>query len=86
MTPGDLIVMVVQDTLIQSGINLLFSGMTVVFIFLLLLIVSIYTLRAIFSMTAIQHAKVDLVDEPGESPSNNKHHQIIKEVMENIRS
>ena len=86
MTPGDLIVMVVQDTLIQSGINLLFSGMTVVFIFLLLLILSIYILRVIFSMTTTQNAKVHLTNEPGESPSNNKHHQIIKEVLENIRS
>ena len=86
MTPGALIIMVVQDTLIQSGITLLFSGMTVVFIFLLLLILSIYILRAIFSRISTQDSKVSFVNELGQPSPNTKHHQIIKEVLENIRS
>ena len=78
--------MVVQDTLIQSGITLLFSGMTVVFIFLLLLILSIYILRAIFSRISMQDSKVSFVNELGQPSPSNRHHQIIKEVLENIRS
>ena len=86
MTPGALIIMAVQDTLIQSGITLLFSGMTVVFIFLLLLILSIYILRAIFSRILTQDSKVSFVNELGQPSPDNTHHQIIKEVLENIRS
>ena len=37
-----------QDILIQEGMNLLYSGMVVVFSFLVLLIISVNILRVIF--------------------------------------
>ena len=44
-----------QDILIQEGMNLLYSGMTVVFTFLVLLIISVNLLRIFFS-SAKEHA------------------------------
>ena len=39
-----------QDILIEEGMNLLYSGMVVVFSFLVLLIISVNILRVIFSV------------------------------------
>ena len=73
-----------QDILIQEGMNLLYSGMTVVFTFLVLLIISVNLLRIFFS-SAKEHA----LDSSDLSPANVKneiHHKIIKEVLGDIRS
>ena len=73
-----------QDILIQEGMNLLYSGMTVVFTFLVLLIISVNVLRIFFSPTK-EHA----LDSNDLSPANVKneiHHKIIKEVLGGIRS
>ena len=73
-----------QDILIQEGMNLLYSGMTVVFTFLVLLIISVNLLRIFFSS-----AKEHVLDPSDLSPANVKneiHHKIIKEVLGGIRS
>ena len=72
-----------QDILIEEGMNLLYSGMVVVFSFLVLLIISVNILRVIFSV--LTQNKV----EEGFNPlveQNNIHHKIIKEVLGGIRS
>lgn len=72
-----------QDILIEEGMNLLYSGMIVVFSFLVLLIISVNILRIFFS--ALTQNKV----EEGFNPlveQNNIHHKIIKEVLGGIRS
>ena len=72
-----------QDILIEEGMNLLYSGMIVVFSFLVLLIISVNILRVIFSV--LTQNKV----EEGFNPlveQNNIHHKIIKEVLGGIRS
>ena len=73
-----------QDILIEEGMNLLYSGMIVVFSFLVLLIISVNILRIFFSALT-QNNKV----EEGFNPlveQNNIHHKIIKEVLGGIRS
>ena len=75
-----------QDILIQEGMNLLNSGMVVVFSFLLMLIISVNVLRVFFSSSV----KMNTSDSPNiESSSyvqNDVHHKIIKEIFGNIRS
>lgn len=75
-----------QDILIQEGMNLLYSGMVVVFSFLLMLIISVNVLRVFFSSSV----KMNTSDSPNvESSSyvqNDVHHKIIKEIFGNIRS
>lgn len=75
-----------QDILIQEGMNLLYSGMVVVFSFLLMLIISVNLLRVFFSSSV----KMNTSDSPNiESSSyvqNDVHHKIIKEIFGNIRS
>ena len=72
-----------QDILIEEGMNLLYSGMIVVFSFLVLLIISVNILRVIFSVLTQNNV------EEGFNPlveQNNIHHKIIKEVLGGIRS
>ena len=73
-----------QDILIEEGMNLLYSGMVVVFSFLVLLIISVNILRVIFSVLTQNKAEESfdllLVEQ------NNIHHKIIKEVLGGIRS
>ena len=73
-----------QDILIQEGMNLLYSGMTVVFTFLVLLIISVNVLRIFFSPTK-EHA-LDSNDLSLATVKNEIHHKIIKEVLGGIRS
>ena len=73
-----------QDILIQEGMNLLYSGMTVVFTFLVLLIISVNVLRIFFSSTK-EHA-LDSNDLSPVTVKNEIHHKIIKEVLGGIRS
>ena len=73
-----------QDILIQEGMNLLYSGMTVVFTFLVLLIISVNVLRIFFSLTK-EHA-LDSNDLSPATVKNEIHHKIIKEVLGGIRS
>ena len=75
-----------QDILIQEGMSLLYSGMVVVFSFLLMLIISVNLLRIFFSSSVNKN-----INNPGDinlSPpvQNNVHHKIIKEVLGGIRS
>ena len=75
-----------QDILIQEGMSLLYSGMVVVFSFLLMLIISVNLLRIFFSSSVNKNT-----NSPGDINSsppaqNNVHHKIIKEVLGGIRS
>ena len=75
-----------QDILIQEGMSLLYSGMVVVFSFLLMLIISVNLLRIFFSSSVNKN-----INNPGDINSlppvqNNVHHKIIKEVLGGIRS
>ena len=70
-----------QDILMQEGMNLLYSGMVVVFSFLLLLIISVNLLRIVFS----SEAQGTELTAP-KNPKNDVHHKIIKEVLGGIRS
>tara|TARA_B100001109_G_scaffold72750_1_gene59428 strand:+ start:921 stop:1154 length:234 start_codon:yes stop_codon:yes gene_type:complete len=74
-----------QDVLMQEGINLLYSGMIVVFSFLILLIISVNLLRIFFALLIqINQAENDF--DPLQEEQNNIHHKIIKEVLGGIRS
>ena len=73
-----------QDILIEEGMNLLYSGMVVVFSFLVLLIISVNILRVIFSV--LTQNKADESFDPLLVEQNNIHHKIIKEVLGGIRS
>ena len=69
------------STLIESGINLLLTGMIVVFFFLLALIISIYLLRLLFSESS--NNSIPEVSNLSVNGSIDKiHEQIIHEVME----
>jgi Na+-transporting methylmalonyl-CoA/oxaloacetate decarboxylase gamma subunit len=74
-----------ESTLIESGINLMLTGMIVVFFFLLALIVSIYLLRSLFSVPS--NNIVTLASNPNpnprvDGPIDKIHERIINEVME----
>jgi len=69
-----------ESTLIESGINLLLTGMVVVFLFLLTLIVSIYLLKLFFSESSPQLAAATSSFKA--DASSKVHERIIKEVME----
>ena len=73
-----------QDILIEEGMNLLYSGMVVVFSFLVLLIISVNLLRVIFSVLTQNNAEESF--DPLLVEQNNIHHKIIKEVLGGIRS
>ena len=68
-----------QDILIEEGMNLLYSGMVVVFSFLVLLIISVNILRVIFSV--LTQNKAEERFDPLLVEQNNIHHKIIKEVL-----
>jgi Na+-transporting methylmalonyl-CoA/oxaloacetate decarboxylase gamma subunit len=70
-----------QDILMQEGMNLLYSGMVVVFSFLLLLIISVNLLRILFS-----GAPQENISDLSSTVKNDVHHKIIKEVLAGIRS
>ena len=75
-----------QDILIQEGISLLYSGMVVVFSFLLMLIISVNLLRILFS-SSVNKNTINPNDINSSPPvQNNVHHKIIKEVLGGIRS
>ena len=65
----------------QEGMNLLYSGMVVVFSFLLLLIISVNLLRMLFS-----GAPQENISDLSSTVKNDVHHEIIKEVLGGIRS
>jgi Oxaloacetate decarboxylase, gamma chain. len=65
-----------QDILIEEGMNLLYSGMVVVFSFLVLLIISVNILRVIFSVLTQNKAEESF--DPLLVEQNNIHHKIIK--------
>lgn len=73
-----------QDILIEEGMNLLYSGMVVVFSFLVLLIISVNILRVIFSVLTQNKAEESF--DPLLVEQDNIHHKIIKEVLGGIRS
>ena len=73
-----------QDILIEEGMNLLYSGMIVVFSFLVLLIISVNILRILFSVLTQNKAEESF--DPLLVEQNNMHHKIIKEVLGGIRS
>ena len=73
-----------QDILIEEGMNLLYSGMVVVFSFLVLLIISVNILRVIFSVLTQNNAEESF--DPLLVEQNSIHHKIIKEVLGGIRS
>ena len=77
--------MIEKDILIQEGMNLLYSGMVVVFSFLVLLIISVNLLR-IFIAIFIQNNEAEEVFDPLQVEQKNIHHKIIKEVLGGIRS
>ena len=70
-----------QDTLMHEGMNLLYSGMVVVFSFLLLLIISVNLIRILFSS-----APQENTSELSATSKNDVHHKIIKEILGGIRS
>ena len=74
-----------QDILIQEGMNLLYSGMAVVFSFLVLLIISVNLLRIFFAVL-IQNNITEEGYDPLQTEQNDIHHKIIKEVLGGIRS
>ena len=74
-----------QDILIQEGMNLLYSGMAVVFSFLVLLIISVNLLRIFFAVL-IQDNTTEEGYDPLQTEQNDIHHKIIKEVLGGIRS
>ena len=73
-----------QDILIEEGMNLLYSGMIVVFSFLVLLIISVNILRIFFSVLTQNKAEENF--DPLLVEQNNIHHKIIKEVLGGIQS
>ena len=74
-----------QDILMQEGMNLLYSGMAVVFSFLVLLIISVNLLRIFFAVL-IQNNTTEEGYDPLQTEQNDIHHKIIKEVLGGIRS
>ncbi len=74
-----------QDILIQEGMNLLYSGMAVVFSFLVLLIISVNLLRIFFAVLTQNNTTEEGYD-PLQTEQNDIHHKIIKEVFGGIRS
>ena len=65
--------------------NLLYSGMAVVFSFLVLLIISVNLLRIFFAVL-IQNNTTEEGYDPLQTEQNDIHHKIIKEVLGGIRS
>ena len=70
-----------DNTLIESGINLLLTGMIVVLFFLSILILSIHLLKFFFSGSS-QQLTPSVPSHSANPPINKVHERIIKEVME----
>ena len=75
-----------QDILIQEGMSLLYSGMVVVFSFLLMLIISVNLLRIFFSSSVNKNTNNSGDINSSPLVQNNVHHKIIKEVLGGIKS
>ena len=72
-----------SEILITEGMNRLYSGMMVVFTFLLLLILSINVLRLIFSSSQQKHS--DSTASISKDDSTKIHHRIINEILGDLR-
>ena len=70
----------------ESGVNLLINGMSVVFFFLLILILSTYLLKIIIAPSLRRATNVIDVKNSFDKEENLNHKKIIKDVIENIRS
>ena len=81
-----LINMIEQDILIQEGINLLLTGMVIVFTFLVLLIISVNVLRLFFSSSIQDNGFTHNAGNSSPQVKNEIHHKIIKEVLGGMRS
>ena len=75
-----------QLSLMESGVNLLINGMSVVFFFLLILILSTYLLKIIIAPSLRRATNVTDVKNSFDKEENLNHKKIIKDVIENIRS
>ena len=78
--------MIERDILIQEGINLLLTGMVIVFTFLILLIISVSILRVFFSSSIQDNGLSHNASNSSAQVKNEIHHKIIKEVLGGIRS
>ena len=78
--------MIEQDILIQEGINLLLTGMVIVFTFLVLLIISVNVLRLFFSSSIQDNGFTHNAGNSAAHVKNEIHHKIIKEVLGGMRS
>ena len=78
--------MIEQDILIQDGINLLLTGMVIVFTFLVLLIISVNILRVFFSSSFQDNGVSDNTGNSSVQIKNETHHKIIKEVLGGMRA
>ena len=75
-----------QLSLMESGVNLLINGMTVVFFFLFILILSTYLLKIIIAHSLRRATNVIDVKNSFDKEENLNHKKIIKDLIENIRS
>ena len=78
--------MIEQDILIQEGINLLLTGMVIVFTFLVLLIISVYILRVFFSSSVQDNGLSHNTSNSSVLIKNETHHKIINEVLGGMRA
>ena len=78
--------MIEQDILIQEGINLLLTGMVIVFTFLVLLIISVNILRLFFSSSIQDNGRSKNASKSSVQIKNETHHKIIKEVLGGMRA
>ena len=77
--------MIEQDILIQEGIDLLLTGMIIVFTFLILLIFSVNVLRVLLSPGIQNNGLSHNTGESSALAKNKTHHKIIKEVLGGMR-
>ena len=78
--------MIEQNILIQEGINLLLTGMVIVFTFLVLLIISVNLLRLLLSSSTQDNEPSHNAGNSLVQVNNETHHKIIKEVLGGMRS
>jgi Na+-transporting methylmalonyl-CoA/oxaloacetate decarboxylase gamma subunit len=78
--------MIEQDILIHEGINLLLTGMVIVFTFLVLLIISVNILRVFFSSSFQDNGVSHNTGNSSVQIKNETHHKIIKEVLGGMRA
>ncbi len=78
--------MIERDILIQEGINLLLTGMVIVFTFLILLIISVNILRVFFSSSVQDNGLSQNASNSSVQIKNETHHKIIKEVLGGMRA